>query len=64
MKRREMLRQGLDGLTRILPWALATTGSLGRLFGAGAGRCRVREVPSFPRGNRETEAKMLEKEEV
>lgn len=63
MRRREMLRQGLGGLTQVLPWALASTVSLGRLFGIGAGRNRPREVASFPRGKREAEA-TLRKEEV
>ncbi|MHB8069329.1 MAG: hypothetical protein ACYDIC_15665 [Desulfobaccales bacterium] len=64
MKRREMLRQGLSELAQVLPWALAATGSFGRLFGAGAGRSRPRDVASFPRGHRETEAPALKKEEV
>ncbi len=64
MKRREMLRQGLGGLPQVLPWALASTVSLGRLFGIGAGRNRPREVASFPRGNQEAEASALKKEEV
>ena len=64
MKRREMLRQGLGGLTQVLPWALAATGSFARLFGAGARRSRPRDVASFPRGQRETEALAIKKEEV
>lgn len=64
MKRREMLRQGLGGLTQVLPWALAATSSFARLFGAGAGRSRPRDAASFPRGHREAETLALKKEEV
>ncbi|MDD2902169.1 MAG: hypothetical protein PHU44_07010 [Syntrophales bacterium] len=53
LKRREMLRLGLTKAARILPLALAATGSLGRLMQVGAGLIHPQKVASFPAGKPE-----------
>ncbi len=66
MKRRDLLRAGFNNLARVLPAALAATGSLGRLLSVGAGRGQPPEAASFPSGNREVAgiAEFSKKEEV